>query len=182
MRVLLDACVLYPTVMRELLLGCAGRGLYEPRWSARISEEWARAAARLGPGGEAIARGEIALLGARFPRAEVAVATDLERRLWLPDPDDVHVLASAVAGHCDVIVTMNAKDFPRDVLAEEGLSRADPDNFLLGLFEANPGPVGEVVAGVVSEASRLSGEEWTPRRLLKKARLNRFGKSVEAAG
>jgi len=181
-RVLLDACVLYPTVMRELLLGCAGRGLYEPRWSARISEEWARAAARLGPGGEAIARGEIAVLGARFPRADVALAPDLERRLWLPDPDDIHVLASAVAGHCDVIVTMNAKDFPRDILAEEGLSRADPDNFLLGLFEANPGPVGEVVAGVVAEASRLSGEEWTPRRLLKKARLNRFGKSVEAAG
>ena len=46
-RVLIDTCVLYPTVMRELLLGCAAKGLYEPRWSARISEEWARAAARL---------------------------------------------------------------------------------------------------------------------------------------
>ncbi|SDE18082.1 RSP_2648 family PIN domain-containing protein [Limimaricola pyoseonensis] len=179
MRVLLDACVLYPTVMRELLLGCAGKGLFEPRWSARISEEWARAAARLGPEGEAIARGEIAMLDAKFPRGRTKPAPDLERRLWLPDPDDVHVLASAVAGHCDVIVTMNAKDFPRDILAEEGLSRADPDNFLLGLFEASPGPVGEVVDAVVAEASRLSGEGWEPRRLLKKARLNRFGKAVE---
>ncbi|MBB3710574.1 putative nucleic acid-binding protein [Limimaricola variabilis] len=181
MRVLLDACVLYPTVMRELLLGCASRGLFDPRWSARISEEWARAAARLGPEGEVIARGEIAVLASRFPRAEVAPNPDLERRLWLPDPGDIHVLASAVAGHCDVIVTMNAKDFPRDILAEEGLSRADPDNFLLGLFEASPGPVGKVVAAVVAEATRLSGEAWTPRALLRKARLNRFGKAVEAA-
>ncbi|MCP1167849.1 RSP_2648 family PIN domain-containing protein [Limimaricola litoreus] len=182
MRVLLDACVLYPTVMRELLLGCAARGLFEPRWSARISEEWARAAARLGPGGEAIARGEIALLASRFAHAEVAARPDLERRLWLPDPNDIHVLASAVAGHCDVIVTMNAKDFPRGVLAEEGLSRADPDNFLLGLFEASPGPVGEVAASVLAEASRLSGEAWTLRKLMKKARLNRFGKALETAG
>ncbi|MGR3464684.1 RSP_2648 family PIN domain-containing protein [Limimaricola sp.] len=181
MRVLLDACVLYPTVMRELLLGCAAKGLYEPRWSARIAEEWARAAARLGPGGEAIARGEIAMLASAFPRAEVAASPDLERRLWLPDAGDIHVLASAVAGHCDVIVTMNAKDFPRDILAEEGLSRADPDNFLLGLFEASPGPVGEVAASVVAEATRLSGEAWAPRKLFKKARLNRFGKAVEAA-
>ena len=57
-RVLLDACVLYPTVLRELLLGTAALGLYEPLWSARLLEEWARAAARLGPEGEAIARAE----------------------------------------------------------------------------------------------------------------------------
>ncbi len=177
-RVLLDACVLYPTVMRELLLGAAAVGLYEPRWSARIEEEWARAAARLGPEGETIARGEIALLRAKFPRAVVAPALDLERRLYLPDPDDVHVLASAVSGSCDAILTMNAKDFPRGALAEEGLSRVDPDNFLLGLREADPSAIDAVVAAVVAEATRLSGETWEPRRLLRKARLNRLAKAV----
>ncbi|MBL3553988.1 PIN domain-containing protein, partial [Rhodovulum sulfidophilum] len=44
MKVLLDACVLYPTVLREILLGVARRGGFTPLWSARILEEWARAA------------------------------------------------------------------------------------------------------------------------------------------
>jgi hypothetical protein len=50
MRVLIDACVLYPTVMREVLIGVAAKGLFTPLWSARILEEWARAAARLDAG------------------------------------------------------------------------------------------------------------------------------------
>ncbi|HAC47887.1 MAG TPA: PIN domain-containing protein, partial [Sulfitobacter sp.] len=61
-RVLIDTCVLYPTVMREMVLGVAARGAFEPIWSARILEEWARAAIKLGPTGEAQARAEIALL------------------------------------------------------------------------------------------------------------------------
>ena len=71
MKALLDACVLYPTVMREVLLGVAAAGLFEPLWSPRILEEWARAAAKLGPGQETLARGEIAVAEARFPGASV---------------------------------------------------------------------------------------------------------------
>lgn len=174
---MLDACVLYPTVMREVLIGCAAAGLFAPRWSARILEEWARAAAKLGPGGEAVARGEIAALQAVWPGAQVAPSPGLDQRLWLPDPGDVHVLAAAVAGSCDLIVTMNAKDFPRDILADEGLHRADPDGFLLGLREVTPDAVDGVVDAVVAQARRLSGEDWDARRLLKKARLNHLGKA-----
>jgi hypothetical protein len=170
--------VLYPTVMREVLVGCAGAGLYEPRWSARILEEWARATVKLGPGEEAIARGEIASLRAAWPKAEVPVAAGLEQRLWLPDANDIHVLAAAVAGSCDLIVTSNAKDFPRGLLAEEGLARTDPDLFVLGLFDVTPGAVREVVDRIVAEAVRLSGQDWTPRGLLKKARMPQLGKAL----
>ena len=31
-KILLDACVLYPTVLREILIGVAARGLYRPLW------------------------------------------------------------------------------------------------------------------------------------------------------
>jgi len=179
---MLDACVLYPTVMREVLIGCAEAGLFAPRWSARVLEEWARAAHKLGQGQEVIARGEIASLRARWTDVEVTYPPELAGRLWLPDADDVHVLAAAVAGSCDVIVTANAKDFPRGILAEEGLERVDPDNFALGLFEASPDAVAGVVARVVAQAQTLSGEAWTARRLMRKARLNRLGKAVEARG
>jgi hypothetical protein len=177
-KVFLDACVLYPTVLREILVGCAEQGLYTPLWSARVLEEWARAAARLGPASEDLARSEIAAIRRRFPGAEVAGSGRLEPRLWLPDPDDVHVLAAAVAGSADAILTWNAQDFPRGLLAEEKLVRMDPDRFLTALAETAPCEVARVVESSVREASRLSGEDWTAARLLRKARLPILAKTL----
>lgn len=178
MKVLLDTCVLYPTVMREVLLGAAEQGLYAPLWSARILEEWARAARKFGPEGETQARGEIALTRAAWPKAEVTWRPSLESRLWLPDPNDIHVLAAAIAGSADVIVTVNASDFPRGVLAEEGLGRADPDGFLLGLWQAYPTVIAGVGEAVRMQAETLSGAPWDIRKLMKKARLPRLGKAL----
>ena len=39
LRILIDACVLYPTVMREMVMGAARAGVFEPLWSARLLEE-----------------------------------------------------------------------------------------------------------------------------------------------
>lgn len=179
MRVLIDANVLYPTILREIVLGCAAAGLFEPRWSARIAEEWARAAAKLSPEQEVWARGEVAAANTRFPPALVRVPAELEQRLWLPDPNDVHVLAAAIAGHCDAILTMNAQDFPRGVLAEEGLQRLDPDNFLMALADRDRAAVLAVVEASVAEARRLSGnDDWTVRSILKKIRMNRLAKAL----
>ncbi|MEL6959495.1 MAG: PIN domain-containing protein [Pseudomonadota bacterium] len=178
MRVLIDANVLYPTVMREVVLGCAAHGLFEPKWSPRILEEWARAARKIGPEGETIARGEIAQIQARFPKAEVRVPHGLEARLWLPDPADVHVLAAAIGCSADAILTVNAKDFPRNILDEEGLARLDPDGFMITLAERSPQVVQEVGEAVLAEARRLSGEPWEMRKLMRKARLPRLGKRL----
>ena len=177
---MIDACVLYPTVMREVTLGCARAGLFEARWSARILEEWARAAAKLGPEQEVFARGEIAALAVDFPQAIVAAYNGLEARLWLPDPNDVHVLAAAVGGSCDAVLTMNNKDFPGNVLAEEGLFRANPDAFLRGLLEEFPEEVHPIAQRVLDQANRLSERPWEMRALMKKARLPRFGKALQA--
>ncbi|MEM6564531.1 MAG: PIN domain-containing protein, partial [Pseudomonadota bacterium] len=148
MRVLIDTCVLYPTVMREMVLGSAETGAFEPKWSARIEEEWARASRKLGPTGEAQARAEIALVRGRFANTQIRVPEGLEARLWLPDAGDIHVLAAAVAGSADAIMTLNAKDFPRHILAEEGLKRIDPDAFLVDLWQAMPEQI-EAVGGRV---------------------------------
>ena len=179
MRVMLDACVLYPTVMREVLLGCAKRGLFEPRWSVRILEEWARAAGKLSGDQEVWARGEIASLRAAFPEANVGYDVALERQYWLPDPADIHVLTAAVVGSCDGILTMNSKDFPKNILGDERLLRWDPDGFALILIADAPKEVRSVAEGVLAEANRLSDTPWTMRALMKKARMPRLGKALD---
>lgn len=178
MRILIDTCVLYPTVMRELLLAVAQTGAFVPLWSARILEEWARAARKIGPTGEAQARAEIVLIGSAFPDASVSVPAGLEARLWLPDADDIHVLAAAVAASADAIMTVNVKDFPRAALAEEGLARLDPDGFLYGLWLKDAPPVESAAAQVLAQAQQLSGHPWEMRALLKKARLPRLAKAL----
>ena len=176
MRALLDACVLYPTVLREILVGCAG--LYQPLWSERILEEWARATRKLGPGAEDVARGEIALLRAKFGGASVEPKAGDIARLHLPDEDDIHVLAAAIAGSADVIVTLNAKDFPRQTLAFEGVARQSPDDFLMDLWMDAPDVVGDVVARVHGVACEMSDEDLPLRGLLKRARVPRLGKAL----
>lgn len=178
MRAVLDACVLYPTVLREILLGVAARGLYEPLWSDRILREWTRATAKLGPEAVVIAEGEALLARAGFPRAAVREQPEIEARLALPDPNDIHVLAVAIAGHADAIVTFNAQDFPRPVLADAGIERRDPDGFLWELWSGNPAAVAEVVARVHATAERLSGTEIPLKKLLKRAQLPKLAKAL----
>ena len=177
----LDACVLYPTVLREILLGLAEQGLFRPLWSARIAEEWRRTAERQSPGDGVIAEGEIALLNARWPGACIAADPDLEDRLWLPDPADIHVLATAIRGGAEGIVTLNLRDFPARELQPHGLTARHPDAFLLGLWQAHPDAVEQVVRNVHATAQRLSGERLDPRALLKRARLPRLGKALSSS-
>lgn len=179
MKLCLDANVLYPTVLREIVLGAAEAGLFEPIWSARLTEEWARAAARNGgTGDETIARGDIALLAARFPMAEIPADPDLEARLWLPDPADIHVLATAIAGGAEAILTLNLRDFPKAELAPHGLEALHPDALLYRLWLDRPDAVEAVVTGVHDTAERLAGQPIPLRALLKRARLPRLGKAL----
>lgn len=176
MRAFLDACVLYPTVLREVLLAAAAEGLYDPLWSPRVLEEWARAAARLGPGPEAVARGEAALLKVRFPAA--LVADDEGRGLVLPDLADAHVAAAARAAGAEVIVTLNLRDFPSRALAGLGLRAEHPDAFMHALWRARPEALAHAAETVRAEAERVSGRPQPTRALLKRAGLPRLGKAL----
>jgi len=178
MRAVLDACVLYPTVLREVMLGLAGRGLYTPIWSPRLIEEWARAAARLGAGQEVVARGEAVAAALRFPEASAAFPPGAELALDLPDADDRHVLAAAIAADADAIVTLNLRDFPSWALAPKGIRAVHPDEFLQELWREHPAAVAAVVEAVRAEAERLSGEPQPLRALMKRARLPRLGKAL----
>lgn len=171
MRAVLDACVLFPPVMREMLIGAAALGGFAPVWSERILEEWARATRRLPEGAEAAARVEIARLRARFPAAEVAVPGELVASLSLPDADDRHVLAAAIAGGAEALVTLNRGDFPSRTLAGHGVLLREPDGFLVEML-------GEGVdLAPVAQAARR-GREAGVRAVLKRAGLPRLGKAL----
>jgi hypothetical protein len=70
--------------------------------------------------------------------------------LDLPDPDDRHVLAAAITGGAQSLVTFNLKDFPDDKLLPTRVEAVHPDDFLLDQLDLHPGlalPVGAESTG-----------------------------------
>ena len=139
---LLDANALYPAGLRDVLLRLADRGLYRPLWSTRIHEEWTRSVLRdrpdLTPEQLARTRG---LMDRHFPDALVSGFEARIDGLSLPDPDDRHVLAAAIHGGADLIVTANLADFPPAALGRHGVTALDSDAFATALLKRDPGAV-----------------------------------------
>ncbi|HSI51025.1 MAG TPA: PIN domain-containing protein [Ideonella sp.] len=134
---LLDACVLFPLGVCDALMSVGKTELFAPKWTARIDDEWTRslAAQYSRPVQDFHARREDMHLA--YPDWEVPEAawSPLVAALALPDENDRHVLAAAIAGHADCIVTMNLKDFPASVLGAHGIEAVHPDEFLIHQFE-----------------------------------------------
>ncbi|WP_072745754.1 RSP_2648 family PIN domain-containing protein [Oceanicella actignis] len=174
----MDACVLYPPLVRRLLLAAAGRGLLRPLWSARVLEEWARAAERRHGLDEGRAvRAEGALLDALWPEASVPPAEGPAPTL--PDPDDAHVLAAALAGRAEILVTFNLRDFPAPKLRRLGLAPLHPDAALWELWGAAPelmrAATAEALAAHVPPGAPSPSAEEGPR-LVKRAGLPRLAR------
>jgi len=98
--------------------------------------------------------------------------------LYLPDLNDRHVLAAAIAGKCDAIVTLNKKDFPRQILDQYELIRIDPDHIILEYLKDDPPIIIEIAQNLLSEANSRFNQEWTIRQLLRKAQLPRTAKAL----
>src|SRR5579871_5596179 len=128
---LLDANVLYPAPLRDFLLRLAGADFYQPKWTDQIQEEWIRNLLinRTDLTRENLERTKAAMNTA-FPNANVTGYEAIIDSLVLPDPDDRHVVAAAIKCQADVLVTLNLKDFPVDVLASYELEVQHPDDFI----------------------------------------------------
>jgi predicted nucleic acid-binding protein len=175
-RAVLDACVLYPTLLREILLGAASAGLIVPLWSDRILEEWRLAVRRHHPEQDGAA--EIGLVVQRFPDATVAVREEVVAGLSLPDADDRHVLASALEGGAQLVITLNLRDFPGRTLVRHGVGARSPDSLLWELHATRPAEVGAVVTRALADLRDATGETRADRALLKRAGLPRLGKAL----
>ena len=153
--VFIDANVLYAAALRDLLIELAVAKDLTVRWSEAVHQEWTAALAKSRPDlkPERIQR-TLALLAAALPDASVADYDDLVPALQLPDPDDRHVLAAAIKGQCQVILTFNLADFPAEALAPHNLVAMHPDTFLSALSATNPAPLISAAARVRARLTR----------------------------
>lgn len=136
--VLLDACVLYPAALRDLLMRLAVHELIQAKWSEKIHEEWMTAVLRERPD----------LTHQQLERtrqlmdlhAGDCLVKGYEWRiegLFLPDENDRHVLAAAIEAEADAIVTWNLSDFPPATLAAQGIECWTPDDLLMQLLSTD---------------------------------------------
>ena len=116
---LLDTSVLWPSLQRDFLLSLAIEGLYRPLWSSAVLEELqfheARKLIDRGCDPDEAARQSRRLIGrmsTAFEDSRVDNWELLDGTFGLPDQDDEHVVAAALVGGAQVIVTSNLKDFP----------------------------------------------------------------------
>lgn len=136
---LLDACVLVPVALADTLLRLAEADLYRPLWSERILDEMVDAIESVRPNlAPGSARGRAEVMRRYFEDAEVADWQHLVEGITLPDPDDRHVVAAALSGRADLIVTAKVRDFPSDLLGSMGLEVQHPDEFLLNQLDLEP--------------------------------------------
>lgn len=136
---LFDACVLYPAPWRDLLMRLALTDLFRARWTDAIHQEWMRNVLKDRPD---LTRAQLErtrdLMNAHVRDCLVTDYEDLIETIELPDPDDRHVLAAAIRGRADVIITFNLTDFPAGVLGHYGIEAQHPDQFVTELLDWAP--------------------------------------------
>ena len=146
-----DACILYPFHLRNIIVQAAVDRLVEARWTDEIHDEWIRSLAADTPTipTERIET-TLRLMNDALPGATISGYEDLFPTVSLPDPDDRHVVAAAIAAGASIILTWNLKDFPAAALKKYGLRRHTPDAFFSGLYDNVP----DLVVGSLANARR----------------------------
>ncbi|GIF99985.1 PIN domain-containing protein [Catellatospora citrea] len=136
MTVIYDANVLYPNTLRDLLIRLARAGTVQARWTEQILDEMTEALHRNRPDIDpARTRRLRDLMNAAVRDCQVTDYQDLTDTIDLPDKDDRHVVAAAIAAGAHSIITWNLRDFPADRLAAYGLQAQTPDDFVCALIE-----------------------------------------------
>ena len=143
----LDANVLYPQWLRDVMLTLAAMGYYEPRWSGQIIDEMRRNVLANHPSinPRRFDDSTLAALHGAFPGARVEPPDDLIETMDNAT-DDRHVLAAAITAQAHLVVTANVTDFqsPRYVTAGH-VAIETPTDFLITVLDTHPDLVATVL-------------------------------------
>lgn len=143
-RVLLDTCVLFPQTLRDVLLTAAESGLYYPLWSTGVLDELERNLIEdRGLTQEQTAHLRTEMEGA-FPDSTVTGYESLIDSMSNHEGDR-HVLAAAVRGNAEVIVTENLRHFPDNACEPYGITPCPVDDFLSDLLSVGHGRMCDVL-------------------------------------
>lgn len=167
----IDACVFVPITPSDTLLRLADSGAFRPLWSQRVVDEAIRALGRIHPDIDPSRfHSRFHSMNEAFDDALVSGWEPLEPDIELPDANDRHVVAGALRGRADVLVTENVKDFPDSTLRPLGLEPIRLDEFLLDQFDLNPAATCRVIN---EQAAAMTRPPATGETIL--ARLSRSG-------
>jgi predicted nucleic acid-binding protein len=144
----LDTCTLYGAYLCDTLLRPAEARAFRPLWSAGVLDELERNLVERGLPKEAVLH-RITEMRQSFPDAEIHGYDTLAGSMTC-DPKDRHVLAAAVRGDAEVLVTFNTEDFPEASTEAYDLTVVHPDDFLLDQLDLYPG----VTMGVLRDQAR----------------------------
>jgi hypothetical protein len=145
--VIYDACVLYPAPLRDFLMRLALTDLFRARWTEMIHDEWTRNVLKQRPDLkiEDLERTR-SLMNTHVRDSLVTGFEHLIPSIQLPDADDRHVVAAAIHGGANLIVTFNLKDFPAKQLQGYNLLVQHPDDFIFDLLDLHTAKVCEAAA------------------------------------
>lgn len=175
-----DACILYPFHLRNVIVQAAVDRLFHARWTDAIHDEWMQNLVANTPGLPADRlMATKRLMDLALPEARIAGYEQHIPAINLPDPDDRHVAAAAIAAGASTIITWNLRDFPVGALRKHNLVRQTPDAFLADLHEQLP----EQTTGSLANArrnlrrSRVSASDFID--ILRGQKLIRLAAQIE---
>lgn len=161
--VLLDANILVPYYLTDLLLWLADEALFQPLWTEQILEEAQRniPEASKGKVKPEQAGARIAQIRGFFGPASLVTGHEATIPEMTNHRKDRHVLAAAVHAEAAVLVTNNLKDFKPAAVHEASpeLQVMDADSFLVSLLESHPESV-PVIARRTQTAYKNPPKRW----------------------
>lgn len=155
-RVCLSEQVWRPRFLRAALLALAdsNAALFTPVWSTALLDRLALDLLEGGAVSELVARQMISQMRAGWPDSETlpdpGVIAELSQ-VFRSSTQEAELLATAVAGGADTLVTWNPGDFSDPVCARCNVFSRSPDRFVRGLFRGDPDRIIQLLTRLVAE-------------------------------
>lgn len=134
---LYDANELYPFEIRDVLMVAARTRVFRVLWSDEILNECARNLIKDGRATQDNMDRMFGMMKTIYPDATITGYQHLIPVMTC-SPTDRHVLAAAIVGKADVIVTYNRRDFPNTSVEPHGIEIQDPDDFVRNVLDLAP--------------------------------------------